>query len=168
MLRGSQPLLVLSIVLFFGFTLASGFVCFWPAVSDAYVGCAVCAVSAALSSWVSFCCDCLSCTCSGGAGCLVAVFCTLLLLLFVELSWGLFCGILSPWPLVAPYPSVISRLAFFLCRLFRLGFEVLRFWLWILPSFFFFVVGGGSLSLVLVVLAWLLQLFCFVQVTWVS
>ena len=27
---------------------------------------------------------------------------------------------------------------------------------------------AGSLSLVLVVLAWLLQLFCFIQVTWVS
>ena len=86
---------------------------------------------------------------------LVAVFCTLLLLLFVELPWGLCCGILSPWPLVAPYPSVFSRLGFFLWRLFRLGFEVLRSWLWILPSF-----GEGSLSLVLVVLAWLLQLFC--------
>ena len=90
---------------------------------------------------------------------LVAVFCTLLLLLFVELPWGLCCGILSPWPLVAPYPSVISRLGFSLWRLFRLGFEVLRSWLWILPSFFF-LGGGGSLSLVLVVLAWLLQLFC--------
>ena len=33
------------------------------------------------------------------------------------------------------------------------------------PPFFW---GGGSLSLVLVVLAWLLQLFRFVQVTWVS
>ena len=141
--------------------------CFWPAVSGAYVGCAVCAVSAALSSWVSFCCDCLSCTCSGGVGCLVAVFCTLLLLLFVELPWGLCCGILSPWPLVAPYPSVISRLGFFLWRLFRLGLEVLRSWLWILPSYFiylfiFFCGGGGGLSLSLVlVLAWLLQLlFC--------
>ena len=140
--------------------------CFWPAVSGAYVGCAVCAVSAAFSSWVSFCCDCLSCTCSGGAGCLVTVFCTLLLLLFVELPWGLCCGILSLWPLVAPYTSVISRLGFSLWHLFRLGFEVLRSWLWILPSFFWG--GGGTLSLVLVVLAWLLQLSCFVQVTWVS
>ena len=38
-------------------------------------------------------------------------------------------------------------------------------------SLFFFCWGGGGggpLSLVLVVLAWLLQLFCFVQVTWVS
>ena len=58
-----------------------------------------------------------------------------LLLLFVELPWGLFCGILSPWPLIAPYPSVVPRLGFFLGRLFRLGFEVLRSWLWILPSF---------------------------------
>ena len=142
--------------------------CFWPAVSGAYIGCAVCAVSAALSSWVSICCDCLSCTCSGGAGCLVAVFCTLLLLLLVELPWDLCCGILSPWPLVAPYPSVISHLGFFLWRLFGLEFEVLWSWLWILPSFFFLGGGGGCLSLVLVVLAWLLQRFCFVQVTWVS
>ena len=134
--------------------------CFCPAVSGAYVGCAVCAVSSALSSWVSF----------YGAVCLVVVFCTLLLLLFVKFPWGLCCVILSPWSLVAPYPSAISRLGFFLWRLFRLGFEVLRSWLWILPSFFFlfFWGGGGALSLVLVVLAWLLQLFCFVQVTWAS
>ena len=39
----------------------------------------------------------------------------------VELSWGLCCGILSPWPLVAPSPSVVSRLGFFFWRLFRLG-----------------------------------------------
>ena len=90
-----------------------------------------------------------------------------LLLLFVKLPWGFFCGILSPWPLVAPYPSVIPRLGFFLWRLFRLESEVLRSWLWILP-FLGGGGGGGSLSLVLVVLAWLLQLFRFVQVTWVS
>ena len=46
-----------------------------------------------------------------------------LLLLWVELPWGLCCGILSPWPLVAPSPSVVSRLSFFLWRLFRLGLE---------------------------------------------
>ena len=34
--------------------------------------------------------------------------------------------------------------------------------------FLFFVGGGGSLSLVFVVLAWLLQLFRFVQITWFS
>ena len=133
--------------------------CFWPAVSGAYVGCPVCAVSAALRSWVSFCCECLSYTCSGGAGCLVAIFCTLLLLLWVELPWGLGCGVLSPWPLVAPYPSVVSRLGFFLWCLFRLGFEGCG------PGFgssllFFFWGGGLSLSLVLVVLAWPFQLFC--------
>ena len=35
------------------------------------------------------------------------------------------------------------------------------------PPFFFFW-GGGALSLVLVILAWLLQLFRFVQITWIS
>ena len=64
---------------------------------------------------------------------LVAVCFTLLLLLFVELPWGLCCGILSPWPLVAPYPSVISSLGFFLWHLFRLGFGVLLL----------FFLGGG-------------------------
>ena len=60
-----------------------------------------------------------------------------------------------------PYPSVVSRLGFFLWHLFRLGFEGCG------PGFgsslLFFGgggVGGGSLSLVLVLLAWLLQLFC--------
>ena len=71
-----------------------------------------------------------------------------LLLLFVELSW--------PWPFVAPYPYVFPRLGFFLWRLFRLGFEVLRSCFRILPSF-----GGGSLSLAFVVLAWLFQHFSF-------
>ena len=84
-----------------------------------------------------------------------------LLLLFVELPWGLFCSILSPWPLIVSYPSVISRLGFFFWRLSRLVFEVLRSWLWILPSF-----GGLSFpcpccfSLAITPL-------CFVQVTWV-
>ena len=113
-------------------------------MSGAYVGCAVCAVSAALRSWVSFCCEYLSYTCSGRAGCLVAVFCTLLLLLRVELPWGLCYGFLSPWPLIAPYPSVVYRLGFFLWRLFRLGFEGWG------PGFgsslFFFLGGGGGLS----------------------
>ena len=35
-----------------------------------------------------------------------------LLLLFVQLPWGLFCGFLPLWPLVAHYPSVVPRLAF--------------------------------------------------------
>ena len=33
------------------------------------------------------------------------------------------CGFLSPWPLVAPSPSVVSHLGFFLWRLFRLGLD---------------------------------------------
>ena len=102
---------------------ASGWVCFWPAVSGAHVSCEVCAVSAALRGWSSFCCVGLSFTCSCGTVCLVAVFWPLLLLLWVELPWGLCCGILSLWPLVAPSPSVVSRLGFFLWRLFRLGLE---------------------------------------------
>ena len=39
-------------------SLASGWMCCWPAVSGACVGCTVCAVSAAFLSWVSFCCAC--------------------------------------------------------------------------------------------------------------
>ena len=97
---------------------ASVWVCFWPTVSGANVSCEVCAVSAALRGWSSFCCVSLSFTCSCGTGCLVAVFWPLLPLL-----WGLCCGVLSPWPLVAPSPSVVSRLDFFLWRLFRLGLE---------------------------------------------
>ena len=97
---------------------------------------------------------CLSYTCSGGTG-LVAVFWPLLLLLWVELPWGLCCGILSLWPLVIPYPSVVSNLGFFLWCLFLWKAAVLS---WILP--FFLGGGGGSPSLVLVVFAWLFQLFC--------
>ena len=96
---------------------------------------------------------CLSYTCSGGTG-LVAVFWPLLLLLWVELPWGVCCGILSPWPLVVPYPSVVSNLgsSFGVCFFGRLRF--------CLGSFLFFWGGGGSPSLVLVVFAWLFQLFC--------
>ena len=50
-LCGAQRLWVLSIVLHLCFLLfAVGCVCFWPAVSCACVGCAVCAVSAAIGS----------------------------------------------------------------------------------------------------------------------
>ena len=74
--------------------------CFWHAVSGAYVGCAVGAVSAAFSSWVSFCCDCLSCTCSGGAGCWSQSFvpsCCFCLLSSRGVSAAAFChlGLLS-------------------------------------------------------------------------
>ena len=81
-----------------------------------------------------------------------------LLLLCVALSWGLWCSILSPWPIVAPSPSVVSRLGFFLWRLFRLGLEGCGPVM--VPPFFFFFGGGGSPSLVLVVFAWRFQLFC--------
>ena len=33
----------------------------------------------------------------------------LLLLLCVGLLWGLCCAVLSPWPMVAPSPSLVSR-----------------------------------------------------------
>ena len=139
---GSRPRWVLCSVLLL-VSLASGWVCFWPAVSGAHVGCDVCAVSAALRGWSSFCCVCLSYACSGGTGCLVAVFWPLLLLLWVELPWGLCCGVLSPWPLVAPSPSVVSSLGFFLWRLFRLGLEGCGP---VLDPPFFFLGGGGGLS----------------------
>ena len=147
---GSQPLLVLSIVLLYDVCVVIFSVL--PLLQDLCasglrrlvlaLAAQFCAVSAALSSWVCFCCDCLSCTCYGVVGCLVTVFCALFAAPVCELPWGLFCGFLSPWPLVAPYPSVFPRLGFFLWRLFRLGFDVLRSWLWILP---FFWVGGRCL-----------------------
>ena len=57
-------------------------------------------VSAALSSWVSFCCDCLSCTCSGGAVCWSQPFvpsCCSCLLSSLGVSAAAFChfGLLS-------------------------------------------------------------------------
>ena len=85
-----------------------------------------------------------------------------LLLLFVELPWGLFCSILSPWLLVAPYPSIVPRLGFFLWRCSGLGLRCCG------PFYGSCLLLGGSLSLVLVVLAWLLRRFRFVQVTSVS
>ena len=45
----------------------------------------------------------------------------LLLLMCVGLLWGLCCAVMSTWPMVAPSPSVVSRLGFFLGRLFGLG-----------------------------------------------
>ena len=88
-----------------------------------------------------------------------------LLLLVVELPWGLFCGFLSPWPLVAPYPSVILACVSSFGIYSGLGLRCcgpgFGSSLVLDPPFFW----GGSLSLVLVVLAWLLQLFHFVQVT---
>ena len=61
-------------------------------------------------------------------------------------SLGVCCGVLSPWPLVAPYPSVVSRLGFFLWRLFRLGFEGCGPGFGSSLLFFCFGGGGGGLS----------------------
>ena len=138
---------MLSIVLFLGYP------CFRICVLLACVGCVVGAVLAALNSWGCLCCDCLTCTCSGVAGCLVTVFRALFA---APVCW-------------APLASC-RTLSF--CY-FSPGFLPLAFiqtWVWgaavlvMDPPFFW----RGSLSFVLVVLAWLLQLFRFVQVTWVS
>ena len=152
---------MLSIVLFFGSNLASGFVCFWPAVSGAYVGCAVCAVSAAFivgspsavtacpapalavqgvwsQSFVPSCCSCLlsSLGVSSAAFCHLGLLSHPILLLFLA-------GVSSF--------DVYSGLGLRCCG----------------PGYGSSLLLGGSLSLVLV-LAWLLQLFRFVQLTWVS
>ena len=63
----------------------------------------------------------------------------LLLLLCVGLLWGLCCAVMLPWPMVAPSP-VVSRLGFFLWRLFRLG--LVGFGPAWVPAFFW----GGELS----------------------
>ena len=150
-LCSSQPLLVLSIVLFYdGYVVffldlpllpdlcASGLRCLVPALAAQFVQSQQPLIVGSASAVTA---------CPAPALALQGVgsqsFVPSLLLLFVELPWGLFCGILSLWPLVAPYPSVISRLGLFLWRLFRLGLELLRSWLWILPTFFF--CGGWAL-----------------------
>ena len=63
----------------------------------------------------------------------------LLLLLCVGLLWGLCCSVLSPWPLVAPSPSVVPRLGFFFWRLF--GLELVGCGPAGVPAFFW----GGTL-----------------------
>ena len=111
---------MLSIVLRLCFLLfAVGCVCFWPAVSVAALAAqsqqplvvksasAVTVSPAPALAWQR----------------LVAVICASLLLLFVQLTWGLFCGFLSSWPIVTHYPSVVPRLGFLFGRLFRPGFE---------------------------------------------
>ena len=141
-LCGSQPLLVLSIVLFYDVYVvfflvlpllpdlcASGLRCLVPALSAQFVQSQQPLIVRSSSAVTA---------CPAPALVLQGVG-TQSFVPSLLLPWGLFCGILSLWPLVAPYPSVISRLGFFLWRLFRLGFEVLRSWLWIVPSF------GGAL-----------------------
>ena len=116
----SSPLAVLSLcgVLCYIqclFSLALGWLCFWPALSAALVSCGVGAVAAALRGSSSFSFLCLSFTCSGEPGCWSQSFgpfcCSCL-----GCSWGLWCSILSPWPLVTSF-----------LLLFRLGFLPLVF-----------------------------------------
>ena len=80
----------------------------------------------------------------------------LLLLLCVGLLWGLCCTVMSPWPMVAPSPSVVSRLGF-------LPLAFVRTWVGRLWSCLgsCLLLGENSPSLVLVVFAWwLLQFGC--------
>ena len=147
-LCGSQPLLVLSIVIFcvvgviFFLVLpllqdlcASGLRCLVPVLAAQFVQSqrplvvgSACAVTVCLAPAMAL------------QGVWSQSFVPSLRLLFVELPWILFCGILSPWSFVAPYP-VFPRLGFFLWRLFRLGFEVLQSCFRILPSLWW---GGGG------------------------
>ena len=136
-------------------SLALGWVHFWPAVSTAPVHCEVCSLGCPswlvllfLSLFVLH----LLLRWDG----LVTDLWPLLLLLWVGLLWGLCCAVLSPWPLVAPSPSVVSRLGFFLWHLFGLG--LVGCGPAGVPAFFW---GGKSPSLVPVVFAWrFLQFDC--------
>ena len=93
---------------------------FWPTVSKVPVRCEVCSLGCPSRLFLLF----LSLFVLhlllwwGG---LVTGLWPLLLLVCVGLLWGLCCAVLSPWPIVAPSPSVVSRLGFFLWRLFGLG-----------------------------------------------
>ena len=136
-------------------SLALGWVRFWPAVSVAPVRCDVCSLGCPL--WLVLLL--LSVFVPhlllrwGG---LVTGLWPLLLLLCVGLLWGLCCAVLSPWLIVAPSPSVVSRLGFFLWRLYGLG--LVDCGPALVPTFFW---GGNSPSLVLVVFAWrFLQFGC--------
>ena len=81
---------------------------------------------------------------------------SLLLLLCVGLLWGLCYAVMSPWPMVAPSPSVVSRLGFFLWRLFELGlvgcgpaWVPAFFWRGtLLPLSWLFSLGGSYSSVV--------------------
>ena len=136
-------------------SLALGWVRFWPAVSTAPFRCEVCSLgcpSGLVLLFMSLFVLHLLLRWDG----LVTGLWPLLLLLCVGLLWGLCCTVLSPWPIVAPSPSVVSRLGFFLWRLFGLGLVGCGP-AWV-PAFF---LGGNSPSLVLVVFAWrFLQFDC--------
>ena len=163
MVCGSQPLWVLSFVLFFVLPLlsdrcASGLRCLVPTLAALLVqsqqplvvgspsAVTVCPAPALAvqgvwsQSFEPSCCSCLL----SSLGVSDAAFCPLGLLshpiLLLSLAWVSSFGVYSGLSLRCCSPGYGSSLLFFL-------------------SFFFG--GGGSLSLVLVVLAWLLQLFLF-------
>ena len=132
-------------------SLALGWVHFWPAVSTAPVRCEVCSLGCPswlvllfLSPFV------LHLLLQWGG--LVTGLWPLLLLLCVGFLWGLCCAVMSPWPMVAPFPSVVSCLGF-------LPLAFVRTWVGRLRSCL--LLGGNSPSLVLVVFAWqFLQFGC--------
>ena len=156
----SQPLWVLSFVLFFGLPLlpdrcASGLRCLMPTLAALFVqpqqplvvgspsAVTVCPALAVQGVWSQYfvpsCCSCLlsSLGVSAAAFCPIGLLSHPILLLF--LAWGSSFGVYSGLGLRCCGPGYGSSLLL-----------------------------GCSLSIVLVVLAWLLQLFCFVQVTLVS
>ena len=141
-------------------SLALGWVHFWPAVSTAPVRCEVCSLGC--PSWLVLLfmsLFVLHLLLRWRA--LVTGLWPLLLLLCVGLLWGLSCPVMSPWPMVAPSPSVVSRLGF-------LPWTFVRTWVGRLRSClgFCLLLGGNSPSLVLVVFAWrFLQLVA--QAPWV-
>ena len=135
-------------------SLSLGWVHFWPAVSTVPVRCKVCSLgcpSRLVLPFMSLFVLHLLLRWDG----LVTGLWPLLLLLCVGLLWGLCCAVLSPCPLVAPSPSVVSRLGFFLWRLFSLrlvgcGPAGVHAFFWertLLPLSWWFSLGG-SYSLV--------------------
>ena len=120
-------------------SLALGWVHFWPAVSTAPVPCKVCSLGC--PSWLvllfmsllSFTCSCGGVVWSQDCG---PSCCSCVL--------GVCCAVMSPWAMVAPSPSVVSCLGFFLWHLFGLGLVGCGP-AWV-PAFFFFGGGGGGLS----------------------
>ena len=126
---------------------------FWPAVSMAPVRCEICSLGC--PSWlVLLFMSLVILHLLLRWGGLVTGLWPILLLLCVGLLWGLCCAVMSPWPMVAPSP-VISRLGFFLWRLFGLGLvgggpAWVRAFFWggtLLPLSWLFSLGG-SYSLV--------------------
>ena len=135
-------------------SLALGWVHFWPAVSTAPVHCEVCSLGCPSWLFLLFMSLFVLHLLLRWGG-LVTGLWPLLLLLCVELLWGLCCVVMPPWPMVAPSPSVVSRLGFFLWRLFGLGLVGCRpawvpafFWRGTLLPLSWLFSLGGSYSLV--------------------